>query len=96
MLTKEEFTSKDIPAVDKTIKVLEYLNQGRELEIGDITFKLGETHTNGFKLMIRYTETEYMGYHGDLDDFSSACNRITDDELTIMSANMVLTKINKR
>lgn len=96
MLRKKDFISKDIPAVDKTIKVLEYLNQGRSLKIGENTFRLGQTLSDGFKIMMKYTETKYIGFSGDMDDFSTICNKLTDEELTIMAANMALTKINKR
>lgn len=96
MLRKEDFINKDISSVDKTIKVLEYLNQGRSLKIGENTFRIAQTLSDGFKIMLKYTETEYIGFSGDMDDFSTICNKLTDEELTIMAANMALTKINKR
>lgn len=96
MLREQDFINKDIPSVDKTVKVLQYLNQGRSLKIGDVTFRLGQTHTDGFKLLVEFSEDQYVGYVGDMDDFSSACNKLTDEEMTVMAANMALTKINKR
>lgn len=103
-LTLGEFNDKDIPSVSKFIEVLKYLNTGRELEIGYYTYRLGETLNGGFSLLFKMTVTssdkkereEWFGYQGGFNTFSQECSRLTDEDITIMQANMVLTQINKR
>ncbi len=99
-----EFIDKDIQSVSKLIEVLKYLNTGRELEIGDYTYKLGEATNGGFSFLFKVTITssdktereEWFGYQGGFSAFSADCNKLTDDDITIMQANMVLSQINKR
>lgn len=99
-----EFIDKDIQSVDKLIQVLKYLNTGRELQIGDYTYKIGESHTGGFSFLFKMTVTssdkskreEWFGYQGGISSFSSECNKLTDKDITLMNANIVLTEINKR
>lgn len=99
-----EFIDKDIPSVSKLIEVLKYLNTGRELEIGDYTYKLGESTNGGFSFLFKMTVTssdkiereEWFGYQGGFPSFSAECNKLTDEDITIMQANIVLSQINKR
>ena len=105
-LRTDEFTYKNLEAVPKVVQVLNYLNQGRELELGGQTYRLAETHNGGFNLVFKMqsyssgqtiedAHDEWFGYQGDLMHFSHMCNNITEKELTTMVANMVLTDINR-
>lgn len=101
-----EFTDKDLNCIPKVIQVLKYLNQGRELKLGDYTYRLGETQNNGFNLLFKMdcssnrdnndTHEEWFGYQGNLMHFSGMCNNLSDFKLTTMAAEMTLTEINKR
>lgn len=99
-----EFIDKDIQSVSKLVEVLKYLNTGRDLEVGGFTYKLGETSNGGFSLLFKMVVTshdkiereEWFGYQGGFSIFSAECNELTDEDITIMQANLVLSQINKR
>lgn len=104
-LLKGEFIDKDLECIPKIIQVLKYLNQGRELKIGEYTYKIGETFDKGFSLLFKMDcyssgdkdfHEEWFGYQGNLINFSVMCNKLTEKNLTVMAANMALSKINKR
>lgn len=99
-----EFTDRDIESVSKMIAVLKYLNTGAELKIGDYTYRLAETTEEGFSFVFKMTVTssnksereEWFGYQGNISSFSRELRNLTDDDITIMQANMTLNQINKR
>jgi len=102
-----EFTDENLACVSKVIQVLKYLNQGRELKLGDYTYRLAETHNDGFNLVFKMqsyssgetiedAHDEWFGYQGGLVHFTEMCNALTDKELTVMAANMALKNINTK
>lgn len=101
---KSEITDRNIPSVDKFIKALKYLNTGQELEIEGYVFKVAETFTEdcfGIVQVVKQTNTQndevkevVLGM--PIDFFIRKCFSLTDEQLTIMSANMTLNQINKR
>ena len=105
-MKKEEFNSKDLESVWKVLTVLKYLNQGRELKLGDIPIMVGETKDGGFQLLTKVLLTttdnpepreRWMGLFWTLSDFSEECNKLTEEDITIMIANiMSLQDINSR
>lgn len=99
-----EFTDKNLNCIPKVIQVLNYLNQGRELRLGDYTYRIAETHNGGFSLVFKMqsyssgetiedAHDEWFGYQGNLIHFSEMCNELTDDDLAVMVSNMTLTDI---
>lgn len=91
-MEKEEFIHKDIESVPKFIAALKYLNQGRELTIDGYTFMLAETYRGGIKPMLLVGDT-WMGT--ELSHLADMCNKLTEEEITIMQANMALQSFNK-
>ena len=87
-----EFTDKDIKSVDKVITCLKLLNKGRELKLGEYTYRIAETHHGGFNLLFKMG-ADWFGYGGNIITFSEECNRLTEDEITIFQANNVLNQI---
>jgi len=73
-----EFIDKNIETVSKLIEVLKYLNTGRELKIGDYTYRLGEMDGKGFSFLFKMTVTssdkvereEWFGYQGGISSFT--------------------------
>ena len=105
-LLNGEFTDRDIASVPKVIQVLNYLNQGRELELGGYTYKIAETQNGGFSLVFKMqsyssgqtiedAHDEWFGFTGNLIHFTEMCNKLSDEQLTIMAANMTLTDIHR-
>ncbi len=98
-----EFIDKDLECIPKLIKVLQYLNKGYELELGDYTYKIGETESVGLQPLFKMTVTssdktqrdEWFGYQGDINAFSTLCNSLSDDDVTLLCATITLNEINK-
>src|SRR6478609_5946051 len=98
-----EFIDRDIDSVSKMISVLKYLNTGAELEIGDYTYRLGEMDGGGFSFLFKMTVTssdksereEWFGYQGGISTFTKELKNLTDEDITIMQANMALNQISK-
>jgi hypothetical protein len=97
-MKSHELIDKDLPSIDKTCQVLRYLNTGREIELDGHTYKLAETLKEGFTLVVLVSPERDIWHGADMsiEHLSILCNNLTDDELTIMSANIALTKINQR
>lgn len=85
-----EFIDRDITSINKVITALKYLNQGRILTIKDYHFKVAETEGDGFKFMMS-SDKEYWFGTDSIEWFSNLCSTLTDEEITIMQANMTLT-----
>lgn len=103
-MKRGEFIDKDLGCIPKVITVLNYLNQGRELQLRDYIYRLAETDNGGFTLLFKMykstssdmsnSEEEWFGFQGNLITFSTMCNELTEEELTLMLANMSLQEIN--
>lgn len=96
-MKSDEFDSNDLKAIDKVIKVLKYLNLGQSITMRDREYKLAETITDGFSLVVLVSKEsdEWYGTDISLDTFSSMCNELKDGDLFEMAANLALTKINQ-
>lgn len=97
-----EFIDKNIESVNKVISCLKAMNKGMEVEIGSFTYKIGETHNEGFSLLFKMKvisstdnveREEWFGYQGDFINFSEECAKLSDEDITIIRANTVLNEI---
>ena len=99
-----EITDKNIPSVDKLIKALKYLNQGRELIIDGIRFKVAEHATGDAFGIIQVATSHNTSTKQDkeivlgvpIEFFITKCSTLTEDQLTIMNADMVLHNIKNK
>lgn len=96
-----EFTDRNINSVNRVISCLKVLNQGGQVEIGDYTYKIGETHNGGFNLLFKMdcrssgdTEShdEWFGYSGNIITFSESCSKLSEEQITLFQANIALNK----
>lgn len=96
-----EFTDRDIKSVDRFCTVLKYLNEGRELELDNYTFKIGETFSGGFSLLYKVSVTsgnnpsreEWLGFIPGLAAFTDMVAEMSEDDYNLLIANMTLNKI---
>lgn len=95
-ISVEEITDRNIPSVDKFIVALKYLNQGRELKIDGIRFKVAE-HATGEGFGIVQVATYKNSLTEEVKDivlgvpvefFISRCYSLTDQELMVMKAEI--------
>ena len=74
-------------AVVNTIKILKYVEDGANVNIGEYTYAMSED----YKILVKYLD-DYMTLGIDVKDFIELCGRATDKELGIQGAGYTLRR----
>ena len=94
-MKKDEFVDRGM-SVHNVGMVLDYLNTGRMIEIDSRVFKLAATENGSARLMVSVDDDNWYGSNITLEEFVTLTNKLTEDDLTVMSANMALHSWNSR
>lgn len=102
-LTIKEVNSTNLESVDKMIKCLRYMNQGHELVIDGFRIKVAENIDGSFSIIQVGTSTDTKTNQTieiplgiPFEYFVRLVKKITEEEFTVMSANLALNQITKK